>query len=108
MYSRCPRWKGWNLPWIIPRLMAGATLLDGQRDEKAAGRLRVVAEHDEAVGHAFQGQVPPGEVAVPRIAARANSLAREVESAVDGREPFGLEPDLDTASLGHLMHVTEE
>ena len=28
MYSRCPRWKGWNRPWIIPRLMAGATLLD--------------------------------------------------------------------------------
>src|SRR5215204_100439 len=66
------------------------SLLGRQRDEKATGGLRVVAEHDEAVGHPFQGQVPPGEVAVPRIAARANPLAREVESTVDRREPFRL------------------
>src|SRR4051812_47710972 len=97
-YSRCPLWKGWNRPWIIPRRLLdddAASLLDvadpadeepprrelglerrpllgGKRDEQPAGRLRVVAERGEDVGDAVEPDVRGREVAVARIAARAD------------------------------------
>ena len=66
------------------------------------------AERDEGLWNALQRQMPPGEVAVPRVTARANPLPREIERPVDRREALGLEQDLDTAPLGHLVNMTEE
>src|SRR5918912_573084 len=133
-YSRCPLWKGWNLPWIIPRRLFDddaapfldvadpadeepprgelglerRPLLGRKRDEQAAGRLRVVAERREHVGDAVEPDVRGREVAVPRIAARADALARHVERAVDGREALRLEPQAHAAPLRHLARVPEE
>src|ERR687887_1423689 len=133
-YSRCPLWNGWNLPWIIPRRLLDddpPPLLDvadpadekpsrrelrfedralrgRERDEQAAGCLRVVAEGREHVGDAVGPDVRRREVAVPRIAARADALARHVERAVDRREALRLEPQPNAAPLRHLARVPEE
>src|SRR5919198_1253548 len=133
-YSRCPLWNGWNLPWIIPRRLLdddAAPLLDvadpadeepsrrelrfedralrgRERDEQASGRLRVVAERREHVGDAVGPDVRRREVPVPRVAARADALARHVERAVDRREALRLEPQAHAASLRHLARVPEE
>ena len=48
------------------------------------------------------------EVAVARIAARADAFTCEIECAVDRRKALRLELDLDTAALGDLVGVTEE
>src|ERR687888_1772976 len=133
-YSRWPLWNGWNRPWIIPRRLFdddAAPLLDvadpadeepsrrelrledrplrgRERDEQATGRLRVVAERREHVGDAVRPDVRRREVAVPRIAARADALARHVERAVDRREALRLEPQPNAAPLRHLARVPEE
>ena len=52
--------------------------------------------------------MPRGEVAVPRIAARAHALAREVERAVDRGQPLRLEHDADAAAIGDLVRVAEQ
>ena len=52
--------------------------------------------------------MPRDELAVARVAARADALAREVERAVDRREALGLEHDPHAAAVGHLVGVAEE
>src|SRR3989440_12965908 len=79
-----------------------------QGHEQAACCLRVIAERDERLGDAVELEVPPGEVAVARVAARANALACKVERSVDRRETRRLEPDPDAAPLGDLVRVPEE
>src|SRR5947207_2435738 len=122
-YSRCPLWNGWNRPWIIPRRLLdddAAPLLDvadpadeepprgelglerrsllgRERDEQAAGRLRVVAEGHQHVGDAVEPDVRRREVAVPRVAARADALARHVERPVDRGEPLRLKAHTNAA-----------
>src|SRR5438105_6542925 len=133
-YSRWPLWNGWNLPWIIPRRLLdddAASLLDvadpadeepsrgelglerrplrgRERDEQAARRLRVVAERRQHAGDAVGPDVRRREVAVPRVAARADALARHVERAVDRREALRLEPKTHAAPLRDLPRVPEE
>src|SRR5205085_10422089 len=83
-------------------------LLGRERDAQAAVRLRVVTERREHVGDTVEPDVRGREVAVPRVAARADALARHVERTVDRREPLRLEPQPDAAPLGHLARVPEE
>ena len=49
-----------------------------------------------------------GEVAVARVAARAHALAREVERAVDRRQPLRLEHDPHAAAIRDLVRVPEQ
>ena len=80
----------------------------GQRHEEAAGRLRVVGEREQLVRHAVARDVRAGEVAVARIAAGADAVARRLERAVERGQRGGLEPDPDAASLGRLVRVAEQ
>src|SRR5205823_10525476 len=64
-----------------------------------SGSLRVIAERAKRVREAVRRHVRGGEVTVARIAARSHPLAGDVESSVDGREPFRLEADADAAAV---------
>ena len=52
--------------------------------------------------------MPPREVAVARIAARPDSLARQVERTVDRGEALGLENHADATPIRGLPCVAEE
>ena len=61
---------------------AGA-FLRGQRDEQAAGRLRVEAERQQLLRDAVRVDVRRRELAVPRVAAGLLACARHLERAVE-------------------------
>ena len=76
------------------------------RDEKAA-EVTGLRSATKVSGTPFSVRCRPA-VAVPRVTARPNPLPREIERPVDRREALGLEQDLGTAPLGHLVNMTEE
>ena len=72
-------------------------LLGGERDEQAAGGLRVVGERLE-LGRRRARDVRPGELPVAPVAAGAHALGRELERAGERRQRLGVERDADAAA----------
>ena len=78
------------------------------RDEQAAGRLRVVGERDQLLGHASRGHVRGGEVAVARVAAGALAGRGDLARTGEQRQRLRLEDELHAAAVGHLVRVAEQ
>src|SRR5205807_3423381 len=86
----------------------GERFLRRQRHEEPARCLGVVRESEQLLRHTLARDVRAGELAVARIAARADACARRLERSVERRERGGAETDPDAAPVRRLVRVTEQ